>query len=201
LYDKAPFPLIVKPAARYLALIGNIGIPRTQIHDSFLDYCSRHWEHVFYIPGTVELPHIWSLEYAVHNKPRISLLHNNNMSHYISKHNVAILGTSDISTAETKQKFSDLLEYWTYQKTPVCAITYANPTKKYTKLMKRPIQAWLYGDEESRTSGMYGTMYAAVNGSLQNTPHRQSAFVEFPAERNDTDAPLQELAATAVGLK
>jgi hypothetical protein len=123
------------------------------------------------------------------------------MSHYISKYNVAILGASNINTAETKQKFSDLLEYWTYQKTPVCAMTYANPTIQYKGFMKPPIQAWLYGDEESHTSGIYDTMYAAVNGSLQNTPYRPNTFVEFPAERNDTDAPLQELAATAVGLK
>ena len=96
LYDKAPFPLIVKPVAKYLALIGNIGIPRTQIHESFLEYCSRHWEHTFYIAGNLEQPHIWSLECALHNKPRISLLHNNHMSWYIAKHNVAILGATDI---------------------------------------------------------------------------------------------------------
>lgn len=53
-YDKLAFPLILTPNARYLALCGDIGYPHQQIFTSFIDYCSRHWEKVFYIPGNHE---------------------------------------------------------------------------------------------------------------------------------------------------
>ena len=53
-YDKVVFPLLVKPAARYLALAGDIGHVRHQNFRSFLDYTSRNWEHVFYVPGNHE---------------------------------------------------------------------------------------------------------------------------------------------------
>jgi hypothetical protein len=50
-YDKLAFPLILKPNARYLALCGDIGYPDRPIFKSFMDYCSRNWDKVFYIPG------------------------------------------------------------------------------------------------------------------------------------------------------
>ena len=50
-YDKLAFPLILKPNARYLALCGDIGYPNKPIFNSFIAYCSRHWDKVFYIPG------------------------------------------------------------------------------------------------------------------------------------------------------
>jgi hypothetical protein len=53
-YDKLAFPLILKPNARYLALCGDIGYPHQPIFKSFIDYCSRNWEKVFYIPGNHE---------------------------------------------------------------------------------------------------------------------------------------------------
>jgi predicted MPP superfamily phosphohydrolase len=53
-YDKLAFPLILKPNARYLALCGDIGYPNRPIFNSFIDYCSRHWDKVFYIPGNHE---------------------------------------------------------------------------------------------------------------------------------------------------
>ena len=54
MYDKVPFPLIVKPAARYLALCGDIGHPRQPIFQNFMEYCSQRWDKVFYVPGNHE---------------------------------------------------------------------------------------------------------------------------------------------------
>lgn len=53
-HEKAVFPQMVTPVARYLALAGDIGQPGSRVFHSFLDYVSRHWEHVFYVPGNHE---------------------------------------------------------------------------------------------------------------------------------------------------
>lgn len=53
-YDKLAFPLVCKPAARYLALAGDIGRPDSDLFKSFMDYTSRNWERVFYVSGNHE---------------------------------------------------------------------------------------------------------------------------------------------------
>jgi len=197
LYDKAPFPLIVKPAAKYLALAGNIGRPKSAIHASFMDYCSRNWEHTFYIPGSLETQHIYDLEHQLHNNPRLTLLNAGQMSYYLPKPNVAILGTSFLNPVKEREQLSSLLDYWEYQKASVCVVTHGDPTKNHIYLFRKSIKAWIYGDANTHTCGMYGTMYAAVNGSRQSTPYRHSAIVEFPQSDDSKDVPLQELAAAA----
>ena len=197
LYDKAPFPLIVKPAAKYLALAGNIGRPKSAIHASFIDYCSRNWEHTFYIPGSLEMPHIYDLDHQLNNHPRVSLLNAGQMSYYLPKPNVAILGTPFLNPIEEGKQLSQLLDYWEYQKASVCVVTHGDPTQFHTHLFRTSIKTWIYGDANTHTCGMYGTMYAAVNGSLQSTPYRCSAVIDFPSTDDSKDIPLQELAAAA----
>lgn len=53
-YEKAVFPQLVTPNARYLALAGDIGHPGSRVFHSFLDYVSGHWDRVFYVPGNHE---------------------------------------------------------------------------------------------------------------------------------------------------
>lgn len=53
-YEKAVFPLLVKPNARYLALAGDIGQPTSPVFHSFLSYVSGNWDRVFYVPGNHE---------------------------------------------------------------------------------------------------------------------------------------------------
>lgn len=56
-YANIIYPLVITPKTRYLALCGNIIDPTVynyQIYKSFLNYCSTHWEKVFYIPGPSE---------------------------------------------------------------------------------------------------------------------------------------------------
>ena len=51
LYDKIVCPLLVRPAARYLALCGDIGQPGYRSYETFLSYASHNWDAVFYVPG------------------------------------------------------------------------------------------------------------------------------------------------------
>jgi hypothetical protein len=51
---KVVFPQHLRPAARYLALAGDIGQPGDREFHAFLDYTSRHWDRVFYVPGNHE---------------------------------------------------------------------------------------------------------------------------------------------------
>jgi hypothetical protein len=56
-YANIVYPLVITPKTRYLALCGNIIDPTVynyRIYKSFLNYCSTHWEKVFYIPGPSE---------------------------------------------------------------------------------------------------------------------------------------------------
>jgi predicted phosphodiesterase len=53
-YEKAVFPQLVTPNARYLALAGDIGQPGSRVFHSFLNYVSEHWDRVFYVPGNHE---------------------------------------------------------------------------------------------------------------------------------------------------
>jgi hypothetical protein len=52
--SKAIFEKILKPSAPYLALCGDIGYPGAALYEPFLEYCSKHFEHVFYIAGNHE---------------------------------------------------------------------------------------------------------------------------------------------------
>jgi predicted MPP superfamily phosphohydrolase len=52
--SKTLFEKILKPSAPYLALCGDIGYPGAQLYEPFLQYCSEHFEHVFYIAGNHE---------------------------------------------------------------------------------------------------------------------------------------------------
>jgi hypothetical protein len=50
----ALFKRILKPAAPYLALCGDIGYPDCPLYEPFLKYCSENFEHVFYVAGNHE---------------------------------------------------------------------------------------------------------------------------------------------------
>lgn len=52
------FSKFVRPNhSAYLALLGNIGNPYSPKTSQFLDYCTKHWDHVFWIAGPHELGH------------------------------------------------------------------------------------------------------------------------------------------------
>ena len=46
--------IFIKPTAPYLALVGDIGIPELKSYQTFLQWCSEHWKHVFLVAGNHE---------------------------------------------------------------------------------------------------------------------------------------------------
>lgn len=110
-YDKATFPLLVKPAARYLALAGDIGQPHKAAFPSFIDYVSRHWDEVFYITGNHEYYNKdfrkWKytppktiatidaeIAEIVSKHKNVHFLNPANPSYFLAKENVAIVGAT-----------------------------------------------------------------------------------------------------------
>ena len=49
--NEKDFAKYLIPNAPYLALCGDIGYPHSSLFKEFIEYCSIHWTHVFYITG------------------------------------------------------------------------------------------------------------------------------------------------------
>jgi hypothetical protein len=71
-HPRREFPEILEPVAPVLALLGDIGDPESEIVDTFLDWCCRHWEQVLFVPGNHEF---WCLKPGT-NKTIESVLKN-----------------------------------------------------------------------------------------------------------------------------
>ena len=105
-YDKLAFPLLVKPAARYLVLAGDIGQPSHPLFRSFMEYVSGNWDRVFYVAGNHEYYNMKKerrqtmsgVQDAIHNViypyKNVHFLHPSNPHVYMSEQNVAIIGTT-----------------------------------------------------------------------------------------------------------
>lgn len=111
-YDKLAFPLILTPAARYLALAGDIGHPDTDLFKSFIDYTARNWDRVFFVAGNHEyytrkpaqswkhtIPaHMFETQDALKaifaRYKNVTYLHHDNPSVYLAGENVAIVGST-----------------------------------------------------------------------------------------------------------
>ena len=50
-HDKPVFPLFVKPAARHLALVGDVGDPKHPHFSNFFTYAAQYWHTVIYAPN------------------------------------------------------------------------------------------------------------------------------------------------------
>lgn len=53
-YNTVKFENVLRPAAPYLALAGDIGQSSHELFDDFLKYCSQNWIRVFYVAGNHE---------------------------------------------------------------------------------------------------------------------------------------------------
>jgi len=153
LYDKAVFPLLVKPAARYLALAGDIGQPNNRVTKSFFDYASSHWDRVFYVPGRHEYGNLNkpsnikkvddALQALTNSYSNVTLL-TREFPSYTLKEQVAIVGSTLWSHvpgknvnkmtqyinelhAEQKDVMDAEIEYNSFMKTPVILLTHNVP--------------------------------------------------------------------------
>jgi predicted phosphodiesterase len=110
--EKAVFPQMVVPNARYLALAGDIGQPESRVFHSFLDYASRHWDHVFYVAGNHEFYNSLPMKRWEHHPPtpfhqrlrhlreivgaykNIHFLDASSPSYFCEAENVAVVGST-----------------------------------------------------------------------------------------------------------
>lgn len=111
-YEKAAFPQLVTPNARYLALAGDIGQPDSRLFHSFLSYVSGNWDRVFYVPGNHEYYsklHVKKWKYhppspfherhqelrkSVEPYKNIHLLDSSTPSYFCDEENVAVVGST-----------------------------------------------------------------------------------------------------------
>lgn len=234
-YDKVPFPLLVKPNARYLALAGDIGQPSHTNYNAFFQYVSSNWDRVFYVPGNHEYYNkkpskAWKyvkpqtmeerdadIRSVVSKYENIHLLTPDSPSVHLDGHNIAIVGSTlwshiptelhgdirgmmndytyiakeggvpiveeDINRIHKQHKVAlmDAIQYWAYQKVPVCVITHHMPSfrlvsPKYADspvnvafasnceaLMMPHVKGWIYGHTHNVCTGMIKGTFTAVN--------------------------------------
>jgi hypothetical protein len=276
-YDKVPFPLLVKPNARYLALAGDIGQPSHTNYNAFLQYASANWDMVFYVPGNHEYYNKHPAKKWKWVKPQtmeerdadirdivgqyanIHLLTPDSPSVHLEKENVAIVGStlwSHIPTelhGDIRHRMNDYnyiakedgvaieekdinnlhdvhynslmnaIQYWAYQKVPVCVITHHMPSFKLVSpkyandfvnccfatncegLMMPHVKGWIYGHTHNVSSGMIKNVFTAVNS--RGYPNESvcgfspNAFMELNTSSSEEDEagdkPLQDLCKAA----
>ena len=60
-YD-IPFEKLLEPVAKTLVLCGDIGHPDSIVLRTFLKWCSKRWDLIFWIPGHHEMTDVWHLK-------------------------------------------------------------------------------------------------------------------------------------------
>lgn len=55
------FEKILEPVAKTLVLAGDIGYPDSPLLQTFLKWCSKRWDTIFWIPGHHEFSDVWHL--------------------------------------------------------------------------------------------------------------------------------------------
>lgn len=273
-YDKIPFPLLVKPNARYLALAGDIGQPSHTNYNAFFQYASSNWDKVFYVPGNHEYYNKkpsskwkWSKPQTIEERDadirevvaqysNVHLLTPGSPSVHLDKENVAIVGSTlwsnipnelhgdirrmmndysyiakeggvpieekDVNSLHKQhyEALSTAINYWAFQKVPVCVITHHMPSfrlvsPKYTAnpvnvafasncegLMLPHVKSWIYGHTHAASSNLLRGVFTTCNSRgypNESVPgFNPMAFTEFDTtqsvESEVADRPLQEMA-------
>jgi UDP-2,3-diacylglucosamine pyrophosphatase LpxH len=130
--------MFVKPAAPYLALVGDIGIPDLQSYKVFLEWCSQNWKQVFLVAGNHEYYNVrCDIKTDIETKekkiqdicetlPNVSFL--NCSSVYLKEYNLRILGCT----------------LWSYipESIQEKAITYMNDARQILAHNNTPFTPW-----------------------------------------------------------
>ena len=77
-HEKPLFPLFIKPAAPYLAIVGNVGNPSSEYYDSFFRWAADRWHSIIYVPGEMENSNGLNLSEKLFNYPNIFVLDRKN---------------------------------------------------------------------------------------------------------------------------
>ena len=177
-YEKATFPLLVRPAARYLALSGNIGQP-SKTYNSFLNYVSNYWDKVFYVGGETE--RFTNINDYTKQYKNIFVLNDNNPSVYIPQMNIAIVGATP-----TDCRLKEQIDRWTLQQAQICVITPEPPVPSFST---SNVRAWITSGHVSAYTNLTDKTVAVVNGrGTKDTPpdnYSTSAILEFPLKEPD----------------
>lgn len=277
-YDKVPFPLLVKPNARYLALAGDIGHPSHPNYKAFFQYASLHWDKVFYVPGNHEYynklpsnkwklakPHIMEecdakIREIVAPYRNVHLLTPGAPSVHLAQDNIAVVGStlwsyippkfygtirllmndyryiakqghmpiveSDINALHRQhyKALMNAIQYWAYQKVPVCVITHHMPSyalisptyvgqninycfaSNCERLMLPHVKGWIYGHTRNAATGMIKGTFTAVNSrgypnesvrGFNTNAYMELNTTEESEESERGDKPLQDLCLAA----
>jgi len=143
MYNRVHLSRIINPAADYLALAGNISAVKTSQMINLLDFASKKYERVFYVPGTKEISEQRYLENLVTNYENIYLLNNTKPSYHLYKENIAIVG----SMFGTNNNLKKHIDFYTLQKTNIILLTHHIPLVK-TALLTPQVKGWIHGYEE-----------------------------------------------------
>lgn len=134
--------MFVKPAAPYLALVGDIGVPDLESYRVFLHWCSQQWKQVFLVAGNHEFYNVRCaartdmgtkkelIRQMCSALPNVHFL--DCSSYYLAEHNVRILGCtlwSDIPDC-IKEK----------------AMLYMNDCRQIEKQKDVPLTSWSFSE-------------------------------------------------------
>jgi hypothetical protein len=143
MYNRVHLPRIVNPAADYLALAGNICAVRTPQMINFLDFATKQYQKIFYVPGTKEITQQRYLHNIISNYDNIYLLNNMKPSYHLYKENIAIVG----SMFGTNNNLKKHIDFYSLQKTNIVLLTHQIPLLK-NSLLTPQVKGWIHGYEE-----------------------------------------------------
>ena len=196
-YEKLAFPLVVTPAARYLALAGDIGQPRSAVFRSFLDYASRNWDRVFYVAGNHEYYASSTADKWKYSAPadmfetqeelktickafsNVHFLHHDNPSIYLPEENVTVIGStlwSQIPADFTESAAAGMNDYHLIpikERSTLRTLTPADTNELHAKereMLEAQIDYWGYQKAQVVVITHHMPSYSLVSPRYENHP-------------------------------
>lgn len=193
MYKHVHFPTLVKPAAPYLALAGNIATIRSPHMMPFLHYVSNGWEKVFYVSGVKEYYEEDKLLKLTNKFRNIALLHEDTPAYSFRDKNVTILGSCDGSPPIQKH-----INYFTYQKSNIILLTHH---MQYLDKNNTQIRGWIQGYEDSTRHESIPTVSNEGSFPLEDAyEFSNKAVLEIDLGPDDAEGADIDLTCAATGI-
>lgn len=179
---------LLTPAANYLVLAGDIGIPGHHSYHNFLKYVSSNWDKVFYVPGnheydsnTLSFTERHEQLHDLLSSHRIRMLSFDNPTEKLDQ-GTAIVGSTlwHPFRSEYKKDIAALessIKRWEDLGVKICAVSHHLPSMSLIsndyknhprnsrfasncdRLFRSNVSAWIYGHtHEARKSKVFGTI-------------------------------------------